>query len=750
MKGERMKPGVNRLLRLLGVVILVGLGLLVVWQAGSTAVSSAAQPAAPFETLALPAEALNAPLDLAAAPPVAHPKLDAALSALLRATAAGPDQTRAALESQALRQSGERVQVQAVVRAADLTPAVQAINAAGGEVTGVANGDTLIQAWLPPGALAALVDDPAIGYLRRPAELTLLETAVGSAASEGLAALNAGAWQAAGVTGRGVKVGVIDGGFLGYNGLLGSDLPANVTVRNFVDGEGAAQVDGTTPHGTACAEIIHDIAPDAELYLVKIATNVDLAEAVDYLIAQNVDVISTSLGWYNLTPGDGTGEFADLARRARDNGIVWATAAGNDRESHWGGAFNDSDGNGYHNFAGSQEVNFFGPGNGQAYAIPAGYLMRVFARWDDWSSVTQDYDLYLVRWDGSAWRGVASSTAPQNGGFGQTPAEYAQVVTSGGSTAYGFVVQRRSSGRNVNLEIFAPRLVELDKRVAARSLANLADAPDAITVAALDVNAPYPQESYSAEGPTNGPGGVVNDGIIKPDLAGYANVSTSSYGARAFNGTSAATPHVAGAAALVLSAFPAYTPAQAQTFLYERAVDVGSAGRDAQFGYGRVTLGQPPAGVTPTPGPSPTPTPTGKSIFNFLPVVPKAQPPTATPTPTVTLSPAETPTATPTGGAFTPQPGVYSGANPPITFEVTQAQEVCSLEMTAPFGAGTCRIYATTCIPIRDNRFQLGAIGLSVSGAFDAATHAVGDYWIVFCGDQVALPASEGTWQAGR
>ena len=76
-------------------------------------------------------------------------------------------------------------------------------------------------------------------------------------------------------------------------------------------------MDTGTEHGTACAEIIHDIAPEAEIYLIKIGTNLDLEEAAMYAIAQGVDIISTSLGFYNLTPGDGTGEFEDLVALAR-------------------------------------------------------------------------------------------------------------------------------------------------------------------------------------------------------------------------------------------------------------------------------------------------------------------------------------------------------------------------------------------------------------------------------------------------
>ncbi len=55
-----------------------------------------------------------------------------------------------------------------------------------------------------------------------------------------------------------------------------------------------------------------------------------------------------------------------------------------------------------------------------------------------------------------------------------------------------------------------------------------------------------------------------------------------------FGGTSAACPQVAGVAALMLSVNPALTEAQVRTKLQQTATDMGSAGFDNTFGYGRV------------------------------------------------------------------------------------------------------------------------------------------------------------------
>lgn len=568
--------------------------LLLLWLLTSVRVEAAALEPLPPDALNLPDSFLAANRSLTLQP--AYAKLDTTLRDLI--TTATPAGIANQARVQGLRVEADRVQVEVTTSSSGQSTVASAITAVGGEVTASSTLAPLLQAWVPVDALASLTSDPDVFFMRRPAIPILLE---GNFTTAGVTAMRADAWHTVDYRGSGVKVGIIDIGFQGYQSLLGVDLPANVFVRNFVDGEGDIEVDGTDPHGTACAEIVFDIAPDAELYLAKVGTIIDIEEAVRWLVDEHhVDVISTSLGAYNVGPGDGTGYLTDLVERARAAGVVWTTAAGNDRQAHWGGSFSDPDGDGFHNFASEQDLNLYVDGAGSPLAIPPGYPLRVYLRWDDWTVVDQDYDLYLLRWSGRGWQIVANSNNLQNGKPGQLPTEFVMTITSGDPTYYGFLIHREAATRDVNLEVFAPKVAPLDVQVHARSLANLADAPGAITVAALDVNAPYPQERYSAEGPTNGPGGIESGGLAKPDIAAYANVATASYGVEGpFNGTSSATPHVAGAAALVAGLFPAYTPDEVRTFLEQRAVDLGLAGQDTQFGWGRLELGIPPGGGHP-------------------------------------------------------------------------------------------------------------------------------------------------------
>jgi subtilisin family serine protease len=537
-------------------------------------------------------------------PPPPNPKLDSALAQFVAQTQRAANDVSELAQTQLLKVVDDRIQIQLVIQAAAKAGISQTVTDLGGQVTGLGYNDTVMQGWLPIDQLEAIAANPDVLMVRRPLPAFPLEALrVGNSTTEGLGVINGTAWHTAGYSGAGVKVGILDLGFVGYEGLLGTDLPAAVTAKNFVDGETDEQLASTTEHGTACAEVIYDVAPEAAIYLAKVGTDVDIVEAVAWLMSQQVDIISSSIGLYNASPGDGSGFLASLVSQARAAGILWVTAAGNDRESHWGGVYNNADADNFHEFADGDDVNCF---TLALFGLPgcAPFFfgqVNIFVRWSDWAAVDQDFDLHLVKFDGTAWQTVASSTDSQNGSPGQTPTEWVSADVFD-FAPYGLRIERKSGDQPVNFELFAPGLISfgfgLREKLQARSLANLADSADAVTVAALNVTAPHAQEFYSSEGPTNGPGGSDTGGFNKPDLAAFANVSTQSYGPGVFNGTSSATPHVAGAATLVLSAYPNFTPDQLESFLTERAVDMGAAGVDTQFGFGRLFLGEPPAPST--------------------------------------------------------------------------------------------------------------------------------------------------------
>jgi hypothetical protein len=582
---------------------------------GPVAIISALASAAPSSAADLKAAPFKAPGQLGALAvgvkvPGAPSRLDGALRDVL---AAADPLGRARRTGVVVRE--DRVQVLIETDASVAAALADWVEAQGSREVSFAR--ELVQADVSVETLRRLADHPDVKAVRRPTyaprpsrrpvAVSTLELA-GTYTTEGLAAMNGPAWHSAGFTGQGVKVGVIDGEFAGWDTLRGSELPDASKVQ--------FQAFGGTPvgdggHGTACAEVIHDIAPSAELYLAVISTEVDIANAVTWMQSNGVSVISMSLGWLSWGPGDGTGYLADVVNSFVNAGGVWANSAGNSRLAHWQGTWRDDNGNNFLNFSETADINYVTLDGVDIAVIPVGTTISASMIWNQWSSPLTDLDFYIYKYTGTGDPVmVAGSEDPQDGTAGQRPVEEI-VFTTTEEAAYGFAIKGVSGPANVDIEFFN-RLdgSPLQFNVQDGSITPPSDSAGAIAAAALDAVSPYTLETYSSRGPANGPGGSLAGGVIKPDIASFAVVSTQTYGARGggngFNGTSAACPHVAGAAALVRSGYPAYTGAQVRALLETRAVNMGPAGKDVDYGIGRLWLGNPPAAACDAPA-----TPTG-------------------------------------------------------------------------------------------------------------------------------------------
>ena len=82
-------------------------------------------------------------------------------------------------------------------------------------------------------------------------------------------------------------------------------------------------------------------------------------------------------------------------------------------------------------------------------------------------------------------------------------------------------------------------------------------------------------------------------GLTKPDVSApgvgvNSLVIPSGYSGNTWSGTSMACPHAAGLAALMLEKNPSLSPAGMDSIMEQTAVDLGSVGKDNQFGSGRI------------------------------------------------------------------------------------------------------------------------------------------------------------------
>lgn len=108
-----------------------------------------------------------------------------------------------------------------------------------------------------------------------------------------------------------------------------------------------------------------------------------------------------------------------------------------------------------------------------------------------------------------------------------------------------------------------------------------------IAVGALD---PTDGSSTPAAAFTNACGVTANYCLFAPGVSILSPTAGSPTEFRFFSGTSMATPHVAGAAAVLMAAFPSKTPAQIVNRLLTTARDLGAAGVDAIYGRGALDL----------------------------------------------------------------------------------------------------------------------------------------------------------------
>jgi hypothetical protein len=508
-----------------------------------------------------------------------HPKLDSALARLADENA-----------------GGRLVEIAAVAGGARRAELEAAIRAAGGSTSG--RYGSLVEARLPARALEQLAAHPAAHRLRTPARPQ--PQLIG----EGVAATGAGAWHSAQTTGAGVEIAIVDLGFAGWQDRQAAgELPAQVATANFCQ---PGLFDGPTAedHGTAVAEIVHELAPGAKLHLICIDSEISLGQAKDYVVANDIPIVNHSVGWLVTSRGDGTGGPGTpdaIVAEARTQGVLWINAAGNYGEgAHWSGQFFDPDlddaGQDFHNFQGADEGN-------AVFLLEGGC---VFLKWDDWPLSDQDFDLYLFD-PADLGTPVAASENEQNGSW--EPVEWVCAPAEG---TYVVAISRFSATESPRFDLIVADGAGLDYSDPAGSLVEPATSPHALAVGAVCVHT-NALEGYSSRGPTI-------DGRTKPDVAAQASNSTVTYGAAdgdclmGFAGTSAGTAHVTGAAALLKQANPGFGAAELQAALEGKTVDLGASGKDNDSGSGRLALGTAPP--LPPAAPTNSALPTVSGLFH--------------------------------------------------------------------------------------------------------------------------------------
>jgi hypothetical protein len=490
----------------------------------------------------------------------------------------------------------------------------------------------------------------------------------GSVVSEGVAQLNAGqgtgeAREKFAVDGSGVTVGILSDSFnqateaadgsgpiatRAGNDVKSADLPGltnpcgDLSPVDVLEKDGSGGEDGD--EGRAMSQIVHDLAPGAKLAFASAFNGEEaFADNINALKEAGAKVIADDV-FYFEEPFFQDGQVAVAANEAVAGGTTFLSAAGNDNlidaEGHDIGSWETPE----YRDAGScpPRVEALSGANGKhcldfdpgpatdrtfGIKVEPGAELTVDLQWDEpWFGVGTDLDAYLLDASGNLVRMERTNNLSS-----QKPLEVLQWGNESGSTRTVQLVVNRFSGGNPRLK-FA--LLENGSGVAATeyprstgedlvgpTVFGHSGAASAISVAAVPFSDGSEPEEYSSRGPVRHDFGPVVgttaaaplpsvEEISKPDVAATDCGLTTFFahlgsGGWRFCGTSAATPHAAGVAALMLDAEPLASPAQIRSALSESAVPVGEYGPCA-VGAGLVeALGAiedllDPSGSTPT------------------------------------------------------------------------------------------------------------------------------------------------------
>lgn len=381
--------------------------------------------------------------------------------------------------------------------------------------------------------------------------------------SEGDVAHNCPLVRARNYTGKGVKVGVLSDSVDNLAMVQASgDLPQNVTVLQ--------DSPGNSGEGTAMLEIIYDLAPDAPLYFATAEDGASsFANNIIALQKAGCKIIVDDYTYFKESPFQ-DGVIAQAVDTVVNAGVFYFSSAGNEGNKHsatsgtWEGDYVDSNSTSpvthAHDFGGGVTGN-------QILSNPGNIVL-------DWSDPlggsSNDYGLYVVDGSGNI---VAWSDNQQTGQ--QDPYEYICVSFCGYNYTNDFVVIKRNTGaqqRFLHLEMWRGKLqVATNGATIGHNAAENAFSVGAVSAAGRTsaFTGTQPVENFSCDGPRKvfydpsgnpyTPGNVSSTGgkvLSKPDFIAADGVKCSAPGFNPFYGTSAAAPHAAAIAALLVSSNP--------------------------------------------------------------------------------------------------------------------------------------------------------------------------------------------------
>lgn len=446
-----------------------------------------------------------------------------------------------------------------------------------------------------------------------------------------------------GVDGTGVTVGVLSDSFDYLGGaaadVASGDLPSGINVLKDLPRDGSAG-DGID-EGRAMMQLIHDVAPGADLaFHTAFLGQADFANGIIALANAGADVIVDDI-FYWEEPMFQDGIIAQAIDQVVADGVAFFSAAGNDGRQSYESAFNPS---GLFEPTAGGELHDFDPGASvdvfQSLTVPVNSGFTISFQWDSpFFSVSggdgslNDLDIFLF--DSSGTNVLASSVTSNIGG---DALEIFDFFNDGsfGTDQFNLAISN-FAGPNAGLMkyiLFGNGTIN-EYDTASGTVFGHANAAGAEAVGAafyqetpeFGQNPPL-LEPFSSAGSTPILFDTAGNRLrrpeirLKPEIVAPHGTNTTFFfpgfdiegdGFPNFFGTSAAAPHAAAVAALMLDAAPGTSPAEIYDILERTALDMGDPGFDFDSGFGLIQADRAVASVL-----EPKSVPEPASMFGLL------------------------------------------------------------------------------------------------------------------------------------
>lgn len=463
---------------------------------------------------------------------------------------------------------------------------------------------------------------------------------VGSVTSQGDIALRAvDARPTYSVDGSGVTVGVLSDSYDTLGGaaadIISGDLPPSGVVVLGGESPYCGTLIFCIDEGRAMLQIIHDIAPGAALlFHTGLEGKAGYANAINALAAAGADVIVDDLLYLN-EPMFQDGIVAQAVDSVAASGVGYYSAAGNAGDESYEAAFIDSGvifciefffpiGDCDPTYERVGRMHDFDPGPGvdlyQSISIPINGVLTIALQWDEPfggpgpAGADNDHDIVLLDETGGFYFEISANDNVATGEGWEVLQFYNHEYVGYGTSfniiiTYDDVDSVGPPATLLKMVIFGSGNTINEFSTGSGTLFGHANAAGAEAVGAaffLDTPeygiAPPVLEPYSSAGgtpilfSTSGAPLAAPDVRSKPEITAVDGVNTTFFfndshgndGIDDFFGTSAAAPHAAGIAALMLEAQPGATPQQINAALESSAIDMNTPGFDHDSGYGLI------------------------------------------------------------------------------------------------------------------------------------------------------------------